>query len=150
MVVLPSWFLPGRLWWRSPRGFSLAFRGGTPFVVSLWTSVVVLLLWFLPDPPWWYYLSGPLCDLWLAVPRTGWLFLVVPMVFPYGPSLTLLRSVSLAVPRSPSSWYLPPLSHVPTFYLPLTFSVVLPCCPVMLHKNYNSIVFEMSAKVQNF
>jgi hypothetical protein len=38
-----------------------------------------------------------------------------------------------------------------TYLLPSLFlSVVLPCCPVMLHMNYNSIVFEMSAKVQSF
>jgi hypothetical protein len=56
---------------------------------------------------------------------------MVPMVLSYGPSLALLRSVSLAVPRSPSSWYLPPLSYVPTFYLPLTFSASLCCSPLL-------------------
>jgi hypothetical protein len=153
MVVLPSWFFPGPpSWWYS-------------LVVFHWPSMVVLPSWFLPGPPSSWFLSGPrggtpvvvspwpsvmVLPIWLAVPRTRWLFL---MVLPYGPSLSPLRNVSLAVPRSCPSWYLP-LSRVPTFFtylLPSLFlSVVLPCCPVMLHMNYNSIVFETSAKVQNF
>jgi hypothetical protein len=41
-----------------PRGFSLAFRGGTPLVVSPWPSMVALPSWFLPGPPWWYSPRG--------------------------------------------------------------------------------------------
>jgi hypothetical protein len=109
MVVLPSWFLPGPPWWYSPRGFSLALHGGTPLVVSPWPSVVVLPSWFLSGPPWWYSCRGFSLALrdgttYLALFVTsGWPFLMVPMVLPYGPYLALLRSVSLAVPRSPSS-----------------------------------------------
>jgi hypothetical protein len=98
---------------------------------------VVLPLWFLSGPPWWYSCHGFSLALrdgttYLALfVISGWPFLMVPMVLPYGPSLALLHSVSLAVPRSPSSWYLPPLSYVPTFYLPLTFSVSLCCSPLL-------------------
>ncbi|KAJ8585427.1 hypothetical protein M405DRAFT_825138, partial [Rhizopogon salebrosus TDB-379] len=51
VVALPSWFLPGTPWWHSPRGSSLALRGGTPLVVSPWHSVVALPSWFLPGTP---------------------------------------------------------------------------------------------------
>ena len=133
MVVLPSWFLPGPPWWHSPRGFSLALH---PRGFSL-ALVVVLLSWFLPVHGWPFLILGG-CS--------SWSFLMVP------PCLFFLVSPWPFLVAAPSGIS---LSRVPTFffYLSLTFSVslfVLPCCPVMLHMNYNSIVFETSAKVQNF
>jgi hypothetical protein len=127
MVVLPSWFFPGPPWWHSPRGFSLALRGGTSylalFVISGWPFLVLAgcsswSLWsFLMVPHWPFFVVSP------------WPFLVIPR------GISLLSLVFLLF----------------TYLLPSLFlSVVLPCCPVMLHVNYNSIVFEMSAKVQNF
>jgi hypothetical protein len=66
-----------------PRGFSLAFRGGTPLVVSPWPSMVAPPSWFLSGPPWWYSCRGfslALCDgtTYLALfVISGWPFLVL-------------------------------------------------------------------------
>jgi hypothetical protein len=128
MVVLPRGFLPGPPWWYSCRGFSLALRDGTTylalFVISGWPFLVLTgrSSWSL-----WSFLMVP---PWLFFVVSPWPFPVVP---PRGISLLSLMFLLF------------------TYLLPSLFlSVVLPYCPVMLHMNYNSIVFEMSAKVQNF
>jgi hypothetical protein len=116
--VLPSWSPPGPLWWSSPRGFSLALRGGTPLVVSPWHSVVALPSWFLPGTPWWHSPRGfslalrggtPLViSPW---PSSGTPLVVSPwpsmLVLPIWPSLWSLAGRSSQSLAGRSSWSLP-------------------------------------------